>query len=91
MDYSYNRPVQRNVSSILATPATSSTFDTARTHTQSYLTAEKPSADLMTEVMTAPKPILSSTKMSQVVTMCDPRGTNGSVRNTGAYPINFQL
>ena len=67
MDYSFTCPVQRNVSSMMTTPGTSSTFHTARSNNQSYRTAEEPSSVLSSEVFATPKPTLSSTKKSQVV------------------------
>ena len=67
MDYSFTCPVQRNVSSMMTTPGTSSTFHTAQSNNQSYRTAEEPSSALSSEVFVTPKPTLSSTKKSQVV------------------------
>ena len=72
MDYSFTGPVQRNVSSVMTTPRTSSAYHTAPSDTQSYHTGPGLSTALSSEVFATPKPILSSTKKSQVVIQEEP-------------------
>ena len=90
MDYSFAEPIHRESSSVLATPATTSTYDTARTSARSLYTAEGNSANLAASVLNTPKPVLSSTKKSQVVIQEEPMVVD-STSDSGLVPSNSTL